>query len=103
MRRTATVLAALAGFVPLPLPPGTTNTDRSSIQEFAASGDSFLAESSNLGDLQFSGDAAQTWRAVPLQYQLSAGASVGPDKGFWLPARGPNDAPEQLIHVTKEG
>src|SRR4051812_40924456 len=102
MRRTATVLVALAGFVPLPLPPGASQTDSSSIAEFAASGDTWVARTRDQGELQFSGDAGTAWRTIKLDVDTGAGIAVGPDGGFWLPGGGSSGSPT-LVHVSKTG
>src|SRR4051812_31034554 len=101
MRRTATVLAALAGFVPLPLPPGTTPGDESSIAELAASGNTWLARADAAGDLQLTADQGQTWRAITLESQAEVGIGVAPDGSFWVPLR--FGTGHELMRVTASG
>jgi hypothetical protein len=102
MRRAATVLAALAGFVPLPLPPGVNLDDSSSIAEFAASGNTWVVRVSASSQLQMTTDEGVTWRAVPLgSVQPHAGIAVAPDGSFWVPGRGSDGL--KLVHVALDG
>src|SRR6476646_10388111 len=97
MRRTATVLAALAGFVPLPLPPGGD----AGIIDFAASGNNWAARTDDPNSLQLTTDAGGSWRTIRLGASPGAGMSVGPDGGFWIPAN--QGSQRVLVHVTTDG
>ena len=101
MRRMATVLAAVAGFVPLPLPPGASQSDPSSIAEFAASGDAWLARTNASTQLQLSSDEGASWRAISVNGQPDAGIGVAPDGSFWVTSR--SFAERDLVQITQDG
>ena len=103
MRRMATVLAALAGFVPLPLPPGASPDDSGAISEFAASGDTWIARTNAQARVQLTTDAGASWRAIDLGTGAGVGIAVGPDGAFWLPSSRIGEGQRALVHVSKEG
>lgn len=95
------MLAALAGFVPLPSPPGASQNDPASIADFAASGNTWVARTTDQSQLQLTSDGGQSWRPLSLGAGAQAGISVGPDGGFWLPAA--SGSAHELVHVTTDG
>src|SRR4051812_593330 len=93
--------ALAADFTPLPLPPGASADDPSSLNGFAASDPAWLALASGAGFI--SSDEALTWRPLSLGGQPTGLISVAPDGAFWLPLEDGAGRFSLLARVAADG